>query len=196
MSKLGSKQTKEHIAARFAGFKNKNCVLCNVVFKPETPRSLRCKICMNPKCLDCGIPLGASGQLRRLRLHCERRCMTCYLVPSSRGERRKSILPIGTISNHWGGYRSVKTESGWMLEHRYNAEKKLGRKLSHGEVVHHIDGNPSNSLPENLAVCRTNREHLDKYHADDLKNPPKHHNGRRPKGSLGWKPIKREASNG
>jgi len=37
------------------------------------------------------------------------------------------------------------------LEHRYLMEKKLGRKLSYLEVVHHIDGNKSNNHINNLS---------------------------------------------
>lgn len=60
-------------------------------------------------------------------------------------------------------------------------EQKIGRPLRCTEIVHHLDKNPSNNAPENLALCAGFREHLDTYHADDLVPPPVHHNGRRPK---------------
>ena len=41
----------------------------------------------------------------------------------------------------------------------------------------------------NLVICRGFREHLETYHADDLKNPPVHHNGKRRKGDPGYIPI-------
>lgn len=43
-------------------------------------------------------------------------------------------------------------------EHRVVMERKLGRKLCKGEVVHHIDGNAHNNHPDNLMVT-TQSEH-------------------------------------
>lgn len=49
--------------------------------------------------------------------------------------------------------------------HRIEAEKKLGRPLFPGEVVHHIDGDKTNYTPENLMVFRNQAEHA-KWHAE------------------------------
>ena len=46
-------------------------------------------------------------------------------------------------SENWNGY---------IYEHRYVAEKFLGRFLSDDEVVHHLDGNKMNNRSENLIV--------------------------------------------
>lgn len=48
----------------------------------------------------------------------------------------------------------------YVWEHRLVMEKLLGRFLTAGEVVHHMDGNPSNNAPENLRLFDSNAEHL------------------------------------
>ena len=52
------------------------------------------------------------------------------------------------------------------LVHRWIAEKKLGRKLSPNEVVHHKDRNKLNNTPSNLWVFRDQDDH-DKVHEID-----------------------------
>ena len=46
-----------------------------------------------------------------------------------------------------------------IYEHIENAEKKLGRKIKKGEVVHHIDGNKRNNDMVNLLICKDKKEH-------------------------------------
>jgi predicted transcriptional regulator len=48
----------------------------------------------------------------------------------------------------------------YVAEHRLVMEKKLCRYLDRKEVVHHIDGNPLNNHPDNLAVFGCNADHL------------------------------------
>ena len=60
------------------------------------------------------------------------------------------------------GYRRFK-DSGTYV-HRWVEEKKLGRKLKSGEVVHHKDGNPLNNSPNNLKVYKNQSQHMKKEH--------------------------------
>lgn len=65
------------------------------------------------------------------------------------------------------------TGSGYVKQngrhgHRVAAEKKIGRALLFGEVVHHIDEDKSNNDPENLQVM-TQSEHIRLHHKAMLK---------------------------
>lgn len=48
----------------------------------------------------------------------------------------------------------------YVLQHILVMEEKLGRPLGRKEVVHHIDGNPSNNHPDNLMLFGSNADHL------------------------------------
>ena len=54
--------------------------------------------------------------------------------------------------------RPMMTKSGYILEHRVVMAKSLGRPLTRGEKVHHINGDRLNNRPENLMV-RDNKQH-------------------------------------
>lgn len=70
------------------------------------------------------------------------------------------------------GYIRIKIPSGhpnpntgrWIHIHRLVMEKKLGRFLDPKEVVHHIDENKQNNVPENLELFPNSREHHNKRH--------------------------------
>ncbi|NOZ35667.1 MAG: hypothetical protein GXO80_10265 [Chlorobi bacterium] len=64
------------------------------------------------------------------------------------------------------GYKRYKKSN--KLEHRKVVEKKLGRKLKKGEVVHHKDRNKKNNSADNLWVFRNQEEH-DRTHKTDAK---------------------------
>lgn len=49
--------------------------------------------------------------------------------------------------------------NGYVYEHVIVAEKKIGRPLRPGEVVHHIDGDKRNNAPSNLEVLASQAEH-------------------------------------
>jgi hypothetical protein len=52
----------------------------------------------------------------------------------------------------------------YVLEHRLVTEKHLCRYLTSTEVVHHINGNPSDNRIKNLMLFENNAEHI-KYHS-------------------------------
>ena len=53
---------------------------------------------------------------------------------------------------------------GYMYEHIYVAEQKLGRELTNEEVVHHRDLNRNNNNPNNLIIFKTKADHSS-FHA-------------------------------
>jgi hypothetical protein len=50
------------------------------------------------------------------------------------------------------GYRYVSVEGKRIAEHRHVVQLREGRTLSSNEIVHHIDGDPLNNDPNNLAI--------------------------------------------
>lgn len=54
------------------------------------------------------------------------------------------------------------------LVHRWVVEKKLGRKLKPGEIVHHKNRKKGDNRPQNLWVFHNQEEH-DKIHKYDSK---------------------------
>lgn len=54
----------------------------------------------------------------------------------------------------------MSNHRGYIREHRLAAEQLVGRMLEPQEVVHHIDGNPSNNDPANLRVYPDNAAHM------------------------------------
>lgn len=55
-------------------------------------------------------------------------------------------------------------KQGRALRSRLEMEKKIGRHLRPGEVVHHCDGDKANDAPGNLMLFTSSSEHL-AYHA-------------------------------
>jgi hypothetical protein len=86
-------------------------------------------------------------------------------------------LPKSNSLNHWNmrilyfiddrGY--LRFADSGRLVHRWAAEKKIGRKLKEGEVVHHIDRNKLNNRSSNLFVCK-NQNHHWHLHVIDARN--------------------------
>ncbi len=73
--------------------------------------------------------------------------------------REKSPAWKGGIMHYSKGYKAIKTlnhpfvnKNGYVPEHRLIMEKHLGRYLKPEEIVHHINGNPSDNRIRNLQI--------------------------------------------
>ena len=84
----------------------------------------------------------------------------------SEQHKKKCARPM-SLNGRWNGGKFVDAEgyilvkrpdhpaarkSGYVLEHRLVAEQKLGRRLLRDEVVHHINGDKQDNVPENIIV--------------------------------------------
>lgn len=58
------------------------------------------------------------------------------------------------------GYVSINIGGRQVYEHRFVMEQKLGRKLRHGEVVHHINGDRGDNRIGNLKLYKSHAEHM------------------------------------
>lgn len=59
-----------------------------------------------------------------------------------------------------GGRVRVWTSDGLRWRAHVVAEEAIGRRLLPGEVVHHINGDPSDDRPDNLKVFGSHAEHM------------------------------------
>lgn len=66
------------------------------------------------------------------------------------------------VENCPGHPRAYRNE---VYQHILVAEKKLGRYLNKGEVVHHLNGIKDDNREENIVVCVNNSEHIRTFHA-------------------------------
>jgi hypothetical protein len=79
-----------------------------------------------------------------------------------RTKTRRAAPRIGRYQHKARKYWSVCVDGKTVAEHRLIAERTIGRKLRHDEVVHHRNGNPEDNRPENLEVM-TQKEHYRRH---------------------------------
>lgn len=92
--------------------------------------------------------------------------------------RDRSEAVVGNLHPNWKGGR--RKDRGYVLvfcpahpfcngrkyvyQHRLVMEKHLGRYLLPAEVIHHIDGDPSNNKIKNLRLFASNSQHTFFHH--------------------------------
>jgi uncharacterized protein (DUF1330 family) len=90
---------------------------------------------------------------------------------SMAGKNKLNENPMwkGGITNVLG-YRLIKApnhpnhnQHGYVKEHHLVIERKLGRYIKRGEVVHHINGIRNDNRIENLMLFKSNSDHM-KWH--------------------------------
>ena len=89
---------------------------------------------------------------------CSQKCSKKYM----RGEK-SPFYKGGTFLQ--SGYKVIKVDTTYKLEHRLIVEKFIGRKLKKNEIVHHVDGDKKNNSIENLQIM-DKKEH-DKLHFEE-----------------------------
>ena len=88
--------------------------------------------------------------------------------PNWRGGR--TITEHGYVLIRVGTEHSLADVRGYAYEHRVVAERKLGRILADGEIVHHLNGNRQDNRPENIVVVDSIAHHSRKHaNRDDLR---------------------------
>jgi hypothetical protein len=71
----------------------------------------------------------------------------------------RSIASNGYVLVRVGHGHHLADVRGYAYEHRVVAEEKLGRRLTPGEVVHHVDENRQNNHPDNIEIKASNWHH-------------------------------------
>ena len=112
-------------------------------------------------CEECGAEVVYTpSKFNRVKNHfCSRQChmknMNRKLNPTRMTDEVKEKIRNSQLGTGEG--KTYEKMHG-RHTHRVVAERKLGRPLKAGEIVHHIDGNKRNNDPDNLMVM-TQSEH-------------------------------------
>ena len=84
----------------------------------------------------------------------------CVRWKGGRKVRKDGYVVIAVPDDYPNPCDCKTSGTKYALEHRVNFEKHIGRYLEPSEVIHHIDGNPSNNNIENLQLFSSQSEHV------------------------------------
>lgn len=139
----------------------KECPNCKKMFDTENRKNaLTCSsYCLGKykKTLNTHICEWCNQEFHKKRGAKQRFCsVSCASKWKGRNGNPSIICPIGTKGNMGNGYIKIKTEEGWIQEHRYVMENHLNRKLESDETVHHKNGIRDDNRIENLELWTQN----------------------------------------
>ncbi len=124
-------------------------------------------------CAECGTDVVIRyPSLLRPRNYCNRTCLGAYRSKHYRSHYAASwkggvTKDRGRVLYHMPGYHLAQAD-GYVYRYRLMAEEKLGRRLRHDEIIHHIDGDETNDDMDNLIVT-TQAVHASQYDARRLR---------------------------
>jgi hypothetical protein len=136
----------------------KRCSQCKKIIKVY--RKKLCNNCYRKKyqgknCLDCGIRIyGVSKRCKK----CSRVALKGIPNPKNQG-KNNGMYKKGRTKDAYGYIWVLIAPGIYKREHRLLMEKRLGRTLDSGEIVHHTNGNKQDNRIENLEFFSSPKEH-------------------------------------
>lgn len=116
------------------------------------------------KCRLTGCKNKATTKPYEKGLFCSSRCALANVrTPTHQKAAAKKAAIVIAKKYRGTGTKTYVKENG-RHQHRVVMERKLGRILRKGEIVHHVDGNKKNNNPKNLRVM-TQSQHARKHHS-------------------------------